>query len=68
MILKAHSVIHVHDFKCTFSNSVYNQTFKQVYRMNRSTCGNTFDHNYDVTISEINKYMYMSQILIMRKP
>ena len=23
MILKVHSVIHVHDFKCTFSNSVY---------------------------------------------
>ena len=40
MILKVHLVIHVHDFKCTFSNSVYNQTFKSC-SMNRSTCGNT---------------------------
>ena len=40
MILKVHSVIHVHDFKCTLSNSVYNQTFKSC-SMNRSTCGNT---------------------------
>ena len=40
MILKVHSVKHVNDFKCTFSNSVYSQTFKSC-SMNRSTCGNT---------------------------
>ena len=54
-ILKVHTVIHLHDFKCTctctFSNSAYSQTFKSC-SMNRSTCGNTqlklklvhFDH------------------------
>ena len=40
MILKVHSVIHVHYFECTFSNGVYSQTFKSC-SMNRSTCGNT---------------------------
>ena len=40
IILEVHSVIHVHDFKCTFSNSVYSQTFISC-SMNMSTCGNT---------------------------
>ena len=69
MILKVHSVIHVHDFKCTFSNSVYTVTFKSC-SMNRSTFLWKYSAKvkiglYNVTISEINRSLL--QILIMKK-